>query len=153
MKSSTKYFIEREMELSICNLFLEYKPWLSWTTWRYFYAQIIFFYSNVTYSLFWYEMKWNIFTYTAENFHSHFLIKLAKDYSNIITLQIEKNTWQLNTVTDFLETTSVGHSNCAENLHKIQLQTAKFVQNYSIFYKFKNLKCFKTASEVFEEKH
>lgn len=35
------------------------------------------------------DMQLNIFTYTAENFHSHFLIKLAKDYPNIITLQIE----------------------------------------------------------------
>lgn len=35
------------------------------------------------------DMQLNIFTYTAENFHSHFLIKLAKDYPNVITLQIE----------------------------------------------------------------
>lgn len=35
------------------------------------------------------DMQLNVFTYTAENFHSHFLIKLAKDYPNVIALQME----------------------------------------------------------------
>lgn len=75
------------MELSMCNLSLGYKPSHRAELHEEIFRLMLVFVQmqHILYS----DMQFNIFTYTAEYFHSHFLIKLAKDYPNVITLQIE----------------------------------------------------------------